>query len=133
MISSFTLAVVSGDCCPLASLINVDRKFRHFFTFSSVSCKQVPEHSVCVDAVMKVKRVNFKFASLTAVMGVGATAPPVALTVPGLCVSAVATVPACIVVAVPSGCPGVAALPPSITVFCAETTGYAAVRQAAGK
>lgn len=39
--SSLTLAVVSEDCFPLASLINVDRKFRHFFTFSSVSCKHI--------------------------------------------------------------------------------------------
>lgn len=39
--SSLTLAVVSDDCFPLdASLISVDRKFLHFFTFSSVSCKQ---------------------------------------------------------------------------------------------
>lgn len=38
--SSLTLAVVSDDCFPLdASLISVDRKFLHFFTFSSVSCK----------------------------------------------------------------------------------------------
>lgn len=72
-------------------------------------------------------------ASLTAVMGVGATVVLVALRVPVLWVTAVATEPACIVVAVPSGCPGVAALPPSITVFCAETKGYAAVRQARGK
>lgn len=66
--------------------------------------------------------VGFMFASLTAVMGVGATVVLVALMVPVLCVTAVATEPACIVVAVPSGCPGVAALPPSITVFCAKTS-----------
>lgn len=36
--SSFTLATVSDDCLPLvASFINVDRKFLHFFTFSIVS------------------------------------------------------------------------------------------------
>lgn len=38
--SSLTFAVVSEDCLPLdASLISVDRKFLHFFTFSSVSCR----------------------------------------------------------------------------------------------
>lgn len=63
LISSFTLAVVSGDCCPLASLINVDKKFRHFFTFSSVSCKQVQRNVVRVVTVTKVKMVGFRFAS----------------------------------------------------------------------
>lgn len=39
--SSLTLAAVSVDCFPVdASLINVDRKFLHFFTFSIVSCKK---------------------------------------------------------------------------------------------
>lgn len=36
--NSLTLAVVSDDCFPLdASLISVDRKFLHFFTFSRIS------------------------------------------------------------------------------------------------
>lgn len=36
--SSFTLAAVSVDCLPdEASLISVERKFLHFFTFSIVS------------------------------------------------------------------------------------------------
>lgn len=40
LISSLTLAVVSDDCFPLdVSLMSVDRKLLHFFTFSSVSCK----------------------------------------------------------------------------------------------
>lgn len=39
--SSLTLAAVSVDCFPVdASLINVDRKFLHFFTFSIVSCQK---------------------------------------------------------------------------------------------
>lgn len=39
---SLTLAAVSEDCFPLdASLINVDRKFLHFFTFSIVSVAKV--------------------------------------------------------------------------------------------
>lgn len=39
--SSFTLAAVSDDCFPLdASLISVDRKFLHFFTFSRVSWRE---------------------------------------------------------------------------------------------
>lgn len=43
LMSSLTFAVVSEDCFPLdVSLMSVDRKFLHFFTFSSVSCK----HSV---------------------------------------------------------------------------------------
>lgn len=38
--SSLTFAVVSDDCFPLdVNLMSVDRKFLHFFTFSSVSCK----------------------------------------------------------------------------------------------
>lgn len=38
--SSLTFAVVSEDCFPLdVSLMSVDRKLLHFFTFSSVSCQ----------------------------------------------------------------------------------------------
>lgn len=46
--SSLTLALVSEDCFPLdASLISVDKKFRHFFTFSRVSWKHKYTHSIC--------------------------------------------------------------------------------------
>lgn len=39
---SLTLVAVSEDCFPLdASLINVDRKFLHFFTFSIVSYSKI--------------------------------------------------------------------------------------------
>ena len=39
--SSLTLAAVSVDCFPVdASLISVDRKLLHFFTFSNVSCQE---------------------------------------------------------------------------------------------
>lgn len=45
--SSLTLAAVSVDCFPVdASLINVDRKFLHFFTFSIVSLLTVTDVTV---------------------------------------------------------------------------------------
>lgn len=90
--SSLTLAVVSDDCFPLdASLISVDKKFLHFFTFSSVSA----ETGVGVTGVVVVAPRG-----------------------PALCVTAVAADPGCTVVGVPSGCPGVVAVPPSMIVFC---------------
>ena len=55
--------------------------------------------------------------ALTAEMGVGPWGVPVG---PILWVTAGGAEPGCPVVAVPSGCPGVVALPPSMMVFCWE-------------
>lgn len=53
--SSLTFAVVSEDCFPLdVSLMSVDRKFLHFFTFSSISCKHnVPKTHQRIPKVKK--------------------------------------------------------------------------------
>ena len=59
------------------------------------------------------------FVALTTEMGVGPWGVPAG---PILWVMAGGAEPGCPVVAVPSGCPGVVALPPSMMVFCWELT-----------